>query len=129
MMTMSSNSILLVEDDINLRNSFTLILQRAGYFVTPLDCIYKVVELIQYGRYQLVITDLNMPETKEMLIPTILSSYPYMSLVILTDQPAAELEKNDILLSAYYLVKPVAPERLLDCIGMAMGESNHPIQH
>lgn len=121
-------SILLVEDDINLRISFTLILQRAGYTVTPTDCADKVTDLIRYGRYQLVIADLNTPETKETVIPIVLGSYPYLSLVMLTDQPSVEGAESDRLLSAYYLVKPVAPERLLECIMTVIGKRTHSIQ-
>jgi DNA-binding NtrC family response regulator len=126
-MMMSTNTILLVEDDLNLRNSFTLILQRAGYLVNPTDCAHKMTEMLRYGTYHLVIADLNMPETRELVIPTVLGTYPYLSLVVLTDQPAGELGKDDLFLSAYYLVKPVAPERLLDCIGMVLG-TDHRIQ-
>jgi two-component system response regulator HydG len=118
---MSPILIALVEDDVNLRQSIALILQRAGYLVTATDCIYKAMEIIRSGNYQLVIADSNIPETNKVFLPKILGIYPYLSIVILTDQSIAETEKEGKLLSAHYLVKPIAPERLLDCVGTILG--------
>jgi DNA-binding NtrC family response regulator len=125
---MSTGLIILVEEDANLRQSITLILQRAGYLVTATNCVHKAMDIIHSGRYQLIISDLNQPDTKNVLLPKVLCIYPYLSIVILTDQSISELEKEDKLLSAQYLVKPVAPERLLDCVGAILGKksiSNH----
>jgi DNA-binding NtrC family response regulator len=121
---MSPKLIILVEDDINLRQSIALILQRAGYLVTVTDCAYKAMDIIQSGKYQLIISDINMPETRNVLLPKVLGIYPYMSIVILTDQSISEIEKEDKLLSAQYLVKPIAPERLLDCVRTILGKKS-----
>jgi two-component SAPR family response regulator len=69
-----------------------------------------------------------MTETKNVLLPKVLGIYPYMSIVILTDQSISDIEKEDKLLNAQYLVKPIDPERLLDCVGAILGKksiSNH----
>ena len=52
---MNPKLIVLVEDDPNLRQSIALILQRAGYFVTATDCVYKAMDIIQSGNYQLAL--------------------------------------------------------------------------
>jgi DNA-binding response OmpR family regulator len=135
---MSPRLIILVENDQNLRQSIALILQRAGYIVTATDCVYKAMDMIQSGNYYLIISDINIPETQNVLIPKVLVTYPYLSIVILTDQSSSEIKKKDKLLSAHYLIKPIAPERLLDCVGTIIGKninSNHdnlinlPINH
>jgi DNA-binding NtrC family response regulator len=129
---MSPKLIILVEDDVNLRQSIALILQRAGYLVTATDCIYKAIDIIQSRAYNLIISDINIPETRNVLLPKVLGIYPYLSIVILTDQSISEMEKEDKLLSAHYLVKPIAPERLLDCVGTILGKksnSNHKTEH
>jgi DNA-binding NtrC family response regulator len=113
---MSSKLIMLVEDDNNLRQSFALILQRAGYTVTATECVSKAMSMIQSGDYHMVISDLNMPTTRKVLIPKMVETYSNLPLVILTDQSTAEVEKEEKSLSAYYLVKPIAPERLLDFV-------------
>ncbi len=119
-MNTSTKSIILVEEDTNLRQSISLILQRAGYFVTSTDNVYSALDLVHYGRYQLIIADSNMPGTLRVLLPNILGNHPYLSIMVLTDNPAPDNETKAKLLSAYYLVKPVAPERLLDYVGMVM---------
>ena len=119
---MSSNSIVLVEDDLNLRNSIALILQRAGYFVTTTDCVSKAMDIIKAGNYQLVIADINMAETRKILLPNILMMKPRIAIVILTDQSIPEIEKSDKLHRTHYLAKPIAPERLLDCVGTILGK-------
>jgi DNA-binding response OmpR family regulator len=113
---MSPKLILLVEDDQNLRQSITLILQRAGYLVTETDCAYKAMDLIQSGKYNLVITDINIPEVNNIFLPRILGIFPYVSIIILTDQLSNESGGVGRILSGHYLVKPIAPERLLDCV-------------
>jgi DNA-binding NtrC family response regulator len=122
---MSSKLIVIVEDDINLRQSIALILERAGYFVVATDCVPKAINILQSGSYHLLITDINMPDARKTLIPDILAMYPSLSLVILTDQSASEIEKENRLLSAHYLIKPVAPERLLDYVETIIGKNNN----
>ena len=126
---MSPKFIILVEDDMNLRQSFALILQRVGYFVTATDSVNSAMDMIQSGKYHLIIVDVNMPETRNVLIPNVLGIYPYLSIVILTDQSIYELEKEDKLLSAHYLIKPVAPERLLDSVRQILGKNSHSNQY
>jgi DNA-binding response OmpR family regulator len=119
---MSPKLIILVEDDLNLRQSIALILLRAGYFVTATDCVFKAMDIIQSGNYRLIIADVNIPETRDVLISKVLGIYPNLSIVILTDQSSSEIEKEGKLLSAHYLIKPIAPERLLDCVGTIIGK-------
>jgi DNA-binding NtrC family response regulator len=128
---MSPKLIVLVEDDANLRQSIALILQRAGYCVTATDCANKALSIIQSGGYHLLITDINMPDARKTLIPKVLAMHPSLSIMVLTDQSTSEIEKEYKLLSAHYLIKPIAPERLLDYVETIMGEKgksnhNHP---
>ncbi len=123
---MSPKLIILVEDDLNLRQSMALILQRVGYFVTSTDCVTSAMNIIQAGNCHLIIADIDIPDTRTLLLPRILGLYPQLSIVILTDQSSAEIEREDKLLSAHYLIKPIAPERLLDCVVTIMGRNgNH----
>ena len=119
---MSPKLIILVENDINLRQSIALILQRAGYLVTATDCVFKAMNIIQSGNFHMIIADINIPETQEVLLPKVLGMYPELSIVILTDQSSSEIEKEGKLLIGHYLSKPIAPERLLDCVGTIMGK-------
>jgi DNA-binding NtrC family response regulator len=119
--------ILVVGNDFNLRQSIALILQRAGYLVTTTDRACEALEHIQGGKYRLVILDFNMPETSLVLLPKIIGYYPHLSILILTDQPLSEVERENRLLSAHYLVKPISPERLLDSVGAILGRKHNSL--
>ncbi len=100
-----------------------MVLQRAGYFVTATDCVFHAMDMLQSGRYQLVITDTNIPETQHVLLPKLQMNYPKISVVVMTDQPINVSEKESDKDTAHYLIKPIAPERLLDCVGTIIGTS------
>ena len=124
---MSQKFIILVEDDVNLRQSIELMLQRAGYLVTATDCVYKAMDILQSGNYQLIISDFNMPETKKVFLPKVYDIYPNLSFVILTDQSLSEIDKEEKQIRTQYLIKPIPPELLLDCVGTILGKpSNSP---
>lgn len=118
---MSPKLIILVENDVNLRQSLALILQRAGYLVTFTGSVERAMELISSGNYHLLISDINLPETKSVILPKIHSNYPSLPVVVLTDQSSAEADRESKLNNAQYLIKPVAPERLLDSVGFILG--------
>ncbi len=122
---MSPKLIILVENDINLRQSIALILQRAGYLVTSTDCVDKALELLRRGDCHLLISDVNIPETNDVLLPKIPHTYPHLPIIILTDQSSAEVEGESKLSAAQYLLKPVAPERLLDSVGFILSRKNN----
>jgi len=120
---MSPKAILLFENDLNLRQSIVLILQRVGYAVSATDCVDKAVQMLKGGDYHMLISDSNLPETSADLLPKVIQVFPDLPIVILTDQSSAEAERESKLFKAYYLFKPVAPERLLDCVGTIIGKN------
>jgi DNA-binding NtrC family response regulator len=122
---MSSKVIILVEDDLNLRQSIVLILERAGYLVYATECPYKAMDILRSGNYQVIISDFNMPDTKKVLLPKMHENYPNLFNVILTDQSVSEIDKEDKQLRDQYLIKPIAPERLLDCVGKILVQNEN----
>ncbi len=88
--------------------------------MTATDCVKKAIELTQSGIYKLIISDINVPATRTVLLPKVLDTDPHLAIVILTDQRTRETYGEDGLLDTYYLVKPVAPELLLDCLWKIM---------
>jgi DNA-binding NtrC family response regulator len=126
---MSPKVILLVENDANLRHSIALILQRTGYIVANSDCAHKALELLHTSSYHMLITDINLPEICSLLLPTIAADYPHLPVVILTDQSFAEDEAKDQHYSTHYLLKPIAPERLLDSVRLILNTKNNHQNH
>ncbi len=121
---MSQKSILLVEYDINLRQSIALILQRVGYSVTATDCIDRALELLQHNGYHLLLSDINSPESDDSWLPQVIALHPNISIAILTDESSVEVEWRKKRFNVHYFVKPVAPENLLDYVGAILGKSS-----
>jgi CheY-like chemotaxis protein len=59
----STNTILIIDDEPNLRRSLTLILQRAGYTVTMAGNALEANQYLEAGAFDLVFLDLKMPDT------------------------------------------------------------------
>ena len=127
--SMNPKLIILVEDDVNLRQSIALILQRAGYVVTATECVYKALDLLRVSQYHLIISDIDIPETKKVLLPQIIGKYPKLSIVILTDQTGPNTDTEGKPLRAHYLVKPVSPERLLESISVILDREDKSRHH
>jgi DNA-binding NtrC family response regulator len=122
---MGKKLILLVESDMNLQQSVLLMLQRAGHFITATDSACEALEILRSDKYHLLISDLDTPEIRNMLIPEVLDSYPALSLVILTDQSVADVELEEQLIRPRYLSKPIDPEYILNCVEDILGGNNH----
>ena len=55
-------TILVVEDDKNQRDIIRTILSKEGYYVEGADCGKKAVEILKAGKFDLVLTDLKLPD-------------------------------------------------------------------
>ena len=54
--------ILLAEDDKSMREYLARALERVGYEVVSVDCGTKALPLLEEGKYDLLLTDIVMPE-------------------------------------------------------------------
>jgi DNA-binding NtrC family response regulator len=109
-------SILLIEEDNNLRQSFALMLERAGYLVTATNCIQTAIDIVHLGEFHLIISEINMVETENILIPYMVEYYPHTSIIILSDQPISTTDEKKKVFTIHYLEKLIAPEYLLDFV-------------
>ena len=117
---MASKFILLVEDDLNLQQSITLVLHREGYLVTATDCAPEVLDIVGTGKYNLVILDSDMPETQKILLPRLEQCFPTIPVIILNDQPPSDSKLSSVRVPIHFLSKPVAPENLLEKVHLVM---------
>ena len=118
-----NQTILIIDDEPNLSRSLGLILQRAGYIVKTSHTFDDAIGSIDSDHYRLVILDNNMPAANPVLLPKILKVYPYLPVLILSDTSLFDEEKENLPPSAHYLVKPISPERLLDCVNVLLNGS------
>lgn len=120
---MSNKTIMLVENDVNLRQSIALVLQRTGYRVMTTDCVGTAVQLLDSLNYHLLIADINVPDARATLMPILRTGHPQVPILIMTDQSKAEAENDSLLFHAHYLFKPIPPESLLDSVNTLLDKS------
>src|SRR4030043_687191 len=81
----TSHTILVIDDEPNLRRSLGLILQRAGYNITTAANASEALHLLQSGAYDLTFLDIKLPDQNGIvLLPQIKELYPDMPVLILT---------------------------------------------
>ena len=105
---MTTPCILLAEDDDSMRNFLTRALQRAGYNVTSVDRGTEALPLIAGGRYDLLLTDIIMPEMDGIeLARRAQTVAPHMRVMFITGFAAVALDqRGGVPRNAKVLSKP-----------------------
>ncbi len=119
---MSTPSVLIVDDDENLRYSLAMILQKEGYRVRTAGCGHLAMEMMDTWHFDLLLLDLNLADVHEHdIISEIQKRQPATPVLVLTATPAhdAELEAQRLQVMGY-LMKPIEPEILLGRVRKAL---------
>ncbi len=108
-------SILIVDDEVNLRSTLGVILQRAGYGISEASDGQDALQLLSNNKYDMMFLDLKMPGIDGLqLLPESLRIDPDLSVVILTANASLETAIRALSLGAEgYLLKPVDPDQIL----------------
>jgi DNA-binding response OmpR family regulator len=111
----NNHSVLIIDDEPNLRRSLGLILQRAGYTVTTASNAAEALQLLQAGPFDIAFLDIKLPDKNGIqLLPQIKNLYPEMPILILTAHATLETAIGAVRLGAKdYLLKPIDPENIL----------------
>ncbi|TRO53940.1 response regulator [Candidatus Bathyarchaeota archaeon] len=119
-------SILVVDDDPNLVNTFKLILENVGFNVDTanngINALFKASKL----HYDLVILDMNLPDMLgDELARRIRQRKPDMKVIMVTGYSSymEELEKEEEIRKV--LMKPVPPEDLVEMARRAITSEGH----
>src|SRR5512136_527923 len=112
----TSHSILIIDDEPNLRRSLGLILQRAGYAVTTASDAAEALHVLQVGAYDLTFLDIKLPDQNGIqLLPQLRELYPEMPILILTAHATLDTAIGAVRLGARdYLLKPIDPETIIN---------------
>ena len=117
--------ILIVDDDAAVSRTLSLILTRAGYQVNTVTSGRKGLELLSNDGYDLVLTDIIMPELDGIeAIRRIRTDHPGLRIIAMSG--GGQIDKADFLHMAEALgadrviEKPVRSERLLELVGSVM---------
>src|SRR6186713_2914322 len=123
-MTERAASILVVEDDAAMRDLLTEELADAGYEVEAAGGASGGLELARLEHFDLIITDLRMPEMDGFdLIRGVMAMPEPPHVVMITAFGSIETAIRAVKLGAYdYITKPFEIEELLLVADKALGE-------
>ncbi|UAK23562.1 cell cycle two-component system response regulator CpdR [Sphingomonas nostoxanthinifaciens] len=99
--------ILLAEDDASMREYLARALERTGYGVTAVDCGTAALRLLERGTYDLLLTDIVMPELDGIELAQRASAlHPSMRVMFITGFAAVTLQNGSMPPDAKVLSKP-----------------------
>ena len=117
MSTSPSATILLVEDDLLLRDAFRLLLEDAGYRVVGVGSVAEALKSTRDEIPSVVLLDLGLPDRPGLDVARTLRSDPAtqdLPIVALTGRVGADEQRACLEAGCtLYLAKPIGPRELL----------------
>ncbi len=115
-------NILVVEDDINMQKALLTTFKRAGYDVTICPDAFAGIKEFQKGGYQLVVTDMKMPDKSGIeLLTEIMDDDPRMPVIMITGAGTIDTAVDAMKKGAFdYILKPFSPEKIETLIRRAL---------
>ena len=123
-----SASILIVDDEENLRLTLSRILNKAGYNVTTASSGEEALNLTQAGAFELAFIDLLMPGMGGLaLLKEFRKLYPEMPVLILTANATLDSAIEAVRQGARdYLLKPADPQSIIARVEGILAEQTQP---
>ena len=114
--------ILIVDDDVHVTDSFSLVLSDAGFEVLTAQNFVESVKVLSDTQFDLVITDLCLPDgTGIDVITHVKSESPETEVILMTAHGSLDVTIEAIKRGAYYyLEKPCTLDRLRTLINRAL---------
>jgi len=122
-------SILVVDDDENIRELLRLHLSAAGYDVHVARDAISAGYMVLRNPPDLIISDVNMPHMDGFEFIAALKadkSLPYIPVIFLTSMEEAD-QRGKELGAVGYITKPVRADRLLSLVAKHVPGGTHPI--
>jgi two-component system response regulator HydG len=107
--------ILVVDDELIVRESLIGWLKKAGYEVQGAEGGHRAIELLKERDYDLTFLDIKMPDMSGIDVLThITTNYPQTMVVMITAYGSVETAVDAMKIGANdYLMKPFEPEQLM----------------
>ena len=115
-------SILVIDDEKNIREGLAMALEDEGYEVITADNGKTGLDIALKDEVDLVITDLKMPEISgEEVLREVISKTPGVPVIVLTGHGTVETAVEAMRMGAYdFLTKPLNLERLFLLVKRAL---------
>ncbi len=119
-----THTILIVDDEANLRLTLSAILQQAGYSVMAVAHAHDALDSLSAGPYDLAFLDLKMPDMDGIsLLGEIRRLYPDMPVLILTAHATLQSSIEAVQRGAQgYFLKPLDPPAILQRVQSILNE-------
>ena len=120
--TSAPSNLLIVEDDTSVRDFCVRLLRMHGYQVAAAENGRAALERLREAQYDLVFTDLQMPEMGGIeLLYELRQHYPETDAIVFTAHATVETARQALKLGAFdYLTKPVTVDDLERTVRRAM---------
>ncbi len=123
---------ILLVDDNRINNKLVASILRTeacGYDVICLDSGKKAISVVQSEVFDVVITDLYMPEVHGFdVLEYICNNYPSLPVIILTADSSQSTQAKAMNLGAYkFLTKPLLPDLLLSSLEECFNDFSDPV--
>ena len=133
-MTVSSMNVLVVEDSATMRSFVVAALEAEGFEVTTAKSGFEALKVLKEGKFQLIITDVNMPDINGLEVVRFVRENPTHKhtplLIISTDGRDRDRERGMKLGASDYLIKPFTPEDLISTARRCLAQTaNKTEQH
>jgi DNA-binding NtrC family response regulator len=111
-------SILIVEDDANIRETLEIILEQKGYNTDIAENGREAIQKSKAKFFNLVLLDIKLPDMEgTKLLITIHETLPKMVKIMVTGYPSLENAVDSLNYGAdAYVIKPFKTEKLLELI-------------
>ena len=119
-------SVLVVEDDLDLREALVDTLELAGCSVTQADGAEQALSLLPKQAFDMVVSDINMGQMDGMqLLKEVRKSYPQLPMLLITAYGSVSASVEAMRNGAVdYLVKPFKPQLLVDTVSRHVGRAS-----
>ncbi len=119
---MPSSRILVVDDDPSVTDALKLVLTDLGHQVDPAKSVGDATELLKGPPYDLVFTDLRLPDASGIdLLERIKSDSPDTQVILMTAHGSLDITIDAIKRGAfYYIEKPFTPQQLTMLVDRAL---------
>ncbi len=121
-----SASVLVVEDDRDLREALVDTLEIAGCRVLQADCAERALEILPDQALDMVVSDINMGAMDGLtLLKAIRQNFPQLPVLLVTAYGSISASVEAIRNGAVdYLVKPFKPQLLVETVSRYVGGAN-----
>tara|TARA_R110002050_G_scaffold114468_6_gene229986 strand:+ start:2646 stop:3986 length:1341 start_codon:yes stop_codon:yes gene_type:complete len=122
-------SILIIDDDVTFCLMLKTLLEKNHYTVTTVFSPVEATRMIQGTAYDVVLTDLRMPDISGMeLIRLVKSQSPNTQIVMMTGYADISTAIESIKKGAFnYIPKPLSPDELLNVVKEALAASTEKL--